>query len=63
MEYAYELVELPNGTRVSLTIDAESGLGGLFGRMADSVVAGMARRNLQADLTNLKDLLEAGELD
>ncbi|NNC93504.1 MAG: hypothetical protein HKN80_13545 [Acidimicrobiia bacterium] len=62
MEYAYELTGLPGGTRVSLTVHAESGLGGLFGRMADSVVIGMVRRNLQADLTNLKELLEAGEL-
>ena len=62
MEYVYELTEVPNGTHVSLTIDAESGLGGMFGRMADSLVTGMARRNLQADLANLKDLLEAGEL-
>ena len=61
MEYVYELSEDPAGTHVSLTIHAESGLGGLFGRMADSVVAGMARRNLQADVSNLKDLLEAGE--
>lgn len=63
MEYAYQLVDVANGTRLTLTIEAESGLGGMFGRMADSLVIGMARRSLQADLTNLKDLLETGEFD
>ena len=62
MEFEYELAERESGTEVALTITTESDLGGLFGKLADSLVIGMVRRSLQADLTNLKELLEAGEL-
>lgn len=62
MEFEYELAERGHDTQVALNITTESDLGGLFGRLADSLVIGMVRRSLQADLTNLKELLEAGEL-
>jgi carbon monoxide dehydrogenase subunit G len=59
MEYEYKLDEQEAGTSVELTIAAEPGLGGLFGKLADALVVQMARRSIQSDLTNLKELCEA----
>lgn len=50
----FELVE--GGTRVNVTFEVE--LGGLF-KLAEPVVARMAKRQVEADIGNAKDLLEA----
>lgn len=47
------------GTWFAYVLDTESGLGGVFGRLADPLVARLYQRQLQADLENLKELLEA----
>jgi uncharacterized membrane protein len=47
------------GTRVNATIEAEPG--GFF-KLAEPLVVRMAERQFQADLDNLKDLMEAGAL-
>ncbi len=63
MRYEYHLTETEGGTQIELNVEADPGLGGLFGKLADPLVAQMARRGLQADMANLKDLCEAGALD
>ena len=60
MEYRWDLDESDSGTEVTLTVHGEPGLGGVFGRLADAIATQMARRQIQADLTNLKELCEAG---
>ena len=45
-----------DGTRVSMVADAE--VGGFF-RIAEPIVARMGRRQMETDMANLKDLLEA----
>ncbi len=62
MKYEYHLAETDDGTQIELQVEADPGLGGLFGRLADPLVAQMAKRALQADLSNLKDLCEAGAI-
>ncbi len=52
--YAFESVE--GGTRV--TIGGEGDSGGFF-KLADPLINRMAKRQMEADLDNLKDLLEA----
>ncbi|MCJ0904700.1 SRPBCC family protein [Rhodococcus sp. ARC_M6] len=50
--------EVEQGTRVLYRLDTESGLGGVFGRMADPLVAKIYGRSVQASLENLADLLD-----
>ena len=52
--YTYDAAE--GGTRVSFVIQGE--VSGFF-KMAESILAGMVRRQIEADHNNLKDLLEA----
>ncbi len=52
--YAFESVE--DGIRV--TIGGEGDSGGFF-KLADPIINRMAKRQMEADLANLKDLLEA----
>lgn len=60
MEYRWDLEGYEESTSVRLTVEGEPGLGGIFGRLADAIVTQMARRQIQSDLTNLKELCEAG---
>lgn len=46
------------GTRVTHRLESESGLGGVFGRMADPIVTKAYGRSIQASLENLADLLD-----
>ncbi|TSD46192.1 hypothetical protein FFI94_008465 [Rhodococcus sp. KBS0724] len=50
--------EVEKGTRVTYRLDSESGLGGVFGRMADPLVTKAFGRSQQASLENLADLLD-----
>lgn len=45
------------GTRFSYRVDAESGLGGVFGRLADPIVEKAQRRTVRANLDTLAELL------
>ena len=58
-EVVWRLDPAGDGTRFTMTLTAASGLGGLFGKLADGVVTRMSRREWDANLGNLKDLLEA----
>jgi hypothetical protein len=51
-----EAVEV--GTQLTYRVEAEPGLGGLFGRIADPFVARVMARSLRASLQTLKGLLE-----
>jgi carbon monoxide dehydrogenase subunit G len=55
---AYLLLEEDGGTRFVWEMDAATGLGGLFGRMADSVVMRRSASTLREGLGNLRNLLE-----
>jgi uncharacterized membrane protein len=57
-EFRYVLATEGNGTRVDYTIKAESGLGGLFGRLTDPLVTKAEQRQVKATLGVLKDLME-----
>jgi len=57
VRWTFELVE--GGTRVNVRLDAEPG--GFF-KVAEPLVAKMAKRNSEGDLANLKDLMEAHAL-
>ena len=45
------------GTRFTYRVDAESGLGGVFGRLADPIVEKAQRRTVRANLDTLAELL------
>ncbi|WP_223883739.1 SRPBCC family protein [Pseudarthrobacter sp. BIM B-2242] len=45
------------GTRLTYSIDADSGLGGVFGKLADSFVQKAHSRTVRANLETLADLL------
>jgi len=47
------------GTRLDYRVAAASGLGGLFGRLADSLVVGVQTRTVKANLVTVKALLES----
>lgn len=51
--------QIEGGTRVTATFDVEPG--GFF-KLAEPLVISMAKRQLQGDLDNLKDLMEANAL-
>jgi uncharacterized membrane protein len=53
----FEAIE--GGTKVNTTIEAE--VGGFF-QLAEPLVVSMGKRQFQADLENLKDLMEANAL-
>jgi uncharacterized membrane protein len=59
-EFRYLLAPEGDGTRVDYTIKAESGLGGIFGRLADPLVTKTEQRQVKANLGVLKDLMEDG---
>lgn len=47
----------PGGTTFTYRIDAESGLGGVFGRLADPFIEKAQARTVRANLDTLADLL------
>ena len=47
-----------DGTRVNYRLEADSGLGGFFGRLADPLVVKAQTRTVKANLESLKDLME-----
>ncbi len=51
------LEEIDGGTLFTYRVDSESGLGGIFGKLADPIVAKAYSRTVQASLDNLADLL------
>ncbi len=59
MEAGWRLEPVESGTVVTFELEAESGLGGFFGGLADRLVVQMARRDFDANLGKLKDLVEA----
>ncbi|WP_160096548.1 SRPBCC family protein [Rhodococcus sp. T7] len=51
------LEEVDGGTLFTYRVDSESGLGGVFGKLADPIVAKAYSRTMRASLDNLADLL------
>jgi len=58
-EIMYSLSPEDGGTLFSYRIDAESGLGGIFGKLGDPLVERAQTRTVRTNLANLKELLEA----
>ena len=59
---AYTLSPEGDGTRLNYRLDADAGLGGVFGRIADPVVNKAYGRQIRADLETLSQILtEHGE--
>jgi carbon monoxide dehydrogenase subunit G len=57
---SYDLQPLDGGTRFVWTLDAESGLGGLYlGKITDPLVTLLFRRRVRFDLRRLKEMLES----
>lgn len=56
LEARYTLEPAESGTRLSLVIEGEPG--GFF-KLAEPLVVSLAKRSYEADLHNLKDMLEA----
>lgn len=46
------------GTQLTYRLEAESGLGGVFGKMADSIIQRAQARTVRANLETLAELLE-----
>jgi carbon monoxide dehydrogenase subunit G len=59
-EIHYTLEPTSGGTRFTYRIDAESGLGGICGKLGDPLVTKAQARSVRTNLANLKELLEAG---
>jgi uncharacterized membrane protein len=57
-DFRYELASEGDETRVTYRITAESGLGGIWGRLADPLVTKTEQRQVRANLGVLKDLME-----
>lgn len=55
----FELKPHSRGTLLRYRIDAESGLGGVFGRLGDPLVQSAQGRTVRANLKRLADLLAA----
>lgn len=54
---SYSLEAEGDGTRLMYQVDADSGLGGLFGKLADPFVQKAHTRTVRANLDTLADLL------
>jgi carbon monoxide dehydrogenase subunit G len=54
---SYSLEPQGDGTRLTYRIDADSGLGGVFGKLADTFVEKAHARTVRANLETLADLL------
>jgi carbon monoxide dehydrogenase subunit G len=61
-EISYSLSPSPDnvGTLFAYRIEAESGLGGIFGKLGDPLVQRAQARTVRTNLENLKELLESG---
>jgi ligand-binding SRPBCC domain-containing protein len=59
---AWTLTPEGDGTRMDYRLEAESGLGGVFGKLGEPVVVKAQQRTLRTNLANLKALLESGAL-
>lgn len=59
MEVEWRLEPVGESTRFIMTMGAEVGSGGFFGKFADPVVIRIAKRDWQANLDKLKEVLEA----
>ena len=49
------------GTRYTYRVEADSGLGGVFGRLADPIVEKAQRRTVRANLDTLAELLASAD--
>ena len=56
-EYLYEPAE--GGTKATIRCDAESGMGGVFGKFGDGLVTRAYAKQLRANLETLKEVMEA----
>lgn len=54
-----EFEETSDGTKYTYHIVADSGMGGVFGKLADAVVARMYQKSLQAGVESLPELIDA----
>lgn len=59
MSYRYDFQVIPEGTRVTATVEGDPGK--LF-KVAEPVLAAIARRQFNSDNDNLKDLLETEQI-
>jgi len=57
-EVSTRLTPAGAGTRLDYKLTAESGLGGVFGKIAEPLVVKLQTRTVKANLVNLKELLE-----
>jgi uncharacterized membrane protein len=57
------LAPVEGGTQYTYRVDAEPGLGGVFGRLADPIVAKAQSRTVRASLDNLAALLAEDHQD
>jgi uncharacterized membrane protein len=57
---SYDLRREAGGTRLRYRLESESGLGGVFGRFADSIVERAQSRTVRANLQRLAEQFEAG---
>lgn len=55
------LEPVDEGTLLNYRVESEAGLGGVFGRIADSFVARASARSLRASLQTLKGLIEGAD--
>ncbi|MDH3398737.1 MAG: SRPBCC family protein [Acidimicrobiia bacterium] len=59
LEASWRLEPVENGTLFAMGMEAPEGAGGFFGKLTDPVVLRIARRDFEANLAKLKDLIEA----
>jgi len=59
LESSWRLEPIENGTVFTMEVEAAEGTRGMFGKLADPLVMKMARRDFEANLAKLKDLIEA----
>lgn len=58
-QITWKLASEGPATRVTYHLEAESGLGGVFGKLGDPIVVRAQARTVKTNLANLKELLEA----
>lgn len=58
-EIRVDFVSQGEGTRLGYRLTAESGLGGVFGKIAEPLVVKAQTRTVKANLATLKELLES----
>lgn len=60
---AYTLTPEGDGTRLNYHLDADQGLGGVFGRLADPLVNKAYSRQIRADLETLSQILTEHDVE